>query len=83
MNRFFGQGDQLVRFLLLTCGLLTLAGTAACLLLGNAFLAVACSIVSAWSIGFYLDTVWTGIIQSLRPQRPSEHVAQEDRPPSV
>ncbi len=66
MNGFFGQGDQLVRFLLLTCGLLTLAGAVACLVLVNPFLAVACCIVSAWALGTYLDTVYLGLMQSNR-----------------
>lgn len=66
MKRFFGQADQLVRFLSLTCGLLTLAGTVACLLLPNVILAIACSIVSAWAIGLYLDTVWSGMSRATR-----------------
>jgi uncharacterized membrane protein len=57
MSKFLDENDQLIRFVLLTCGLLTLAGAVACLLLGNAILAVACCIVSAWAIGFYLDTM--------------------------
>ena len=69
MNGFFGQGDQLVRFLLMTCGLLTLAGAVACLVLGNAYLAVACCIVSAWAIGTYLDTVYAGLITESRAKQ--------------
>lgn len=66
MKSFFGEHEQIIRFLLLTCGLLTLAGAVACLLMGNAILAVACCIVSAWAVGFYLDTVWLGMIAALR-----------------
>lgn len=69
MNGFFGQGDQLTRFLLMTCGLLTLAGAVACLVLGNAYLAVACCVVSAWAIGTYLDTVYAGVIAASRAQQ--------------
>ncbi len=78
MNRFFGQREQLVRFLLLICGLLTLAGAVACLLMRNVFLAVACSVVSAWALGYYLDTVWSGIIRTTRPQQQPEQTDQED-----
>ena len=77
MNSFFGQGDQLVRFLLLTCGLLTLAGAVACLILVNPFLAVACCIVSAWALGTYLDTVYLGLMQSNR-EKYSEPTAHTD-----
>jgi hypothetical protein len=83
MKSFFGQGDQLVRFLLLTCGLLTLTAAVACLLMGNTLLAVACCIVSAWAIGTYLDTIYTGIIQASRAQRPTQDTAQEDRTPTA
>lgn len=62
--------------MLLACGLLTLAGAVACLLMGNAILAVACCIVSAWAIGFYLDAVWAGIIRASR--RLSAHEDQQD-----
>lgn len=73
MKTFFGENEQLIRFVLLTCGLLTLAGAGACFVLGNALLAVACSIVSAWSLGFYLDTVWAGIIRASRERPIDEH----------
>lgn len=56
MNQFFDPNDQLTRFVLLACGLLTLAGAVACLVLSKALLAVACCIVSAWSIGTYIDS---------------------------
>ena len=69
MSGFFRPDDQFVRFLFLTCGLLTLAGAVACLVLGNALLAVACCIVSAWAIGFYLDAVWTGLMRANKPER--------------
>jgi hypothetical protein len=72
MNKFLGENDQLIRFLLLTCGLLTLAGAVACLLMGNAILAVASCVVSAWAIGFYLDTVW-GPACAPRRERPDRH----------
>lgn len=58
MNHFIDPDDRFTRFMLLTCGLLTLSGAVACLVLSKALLAVACCIVSAWSIGTYLDTVW-------------------------
>lgn len=77
MKRFFGQADQLVRFLSLTCGLLTLAGTVACLLLPNVILAIACSIVSAWAIGLYLDTVWAGMRHASR-ENPGGTAAQKE-----
>jgi len=83
MKRIFEQGDQWVRFLLLVCGLLMLAGAAACLVLGNAFLAVACSIVSAWAIGSYLDTVWAGIRRATEPRRSTEQPEQEDQTPPI
>lgn len=73
MKAFFDQGEQLIRFVLLACGLLTLAGAGACFVLGNAILAVACSIVSAWAVGTYLDTVWAGIIRTARQQPVDEH----------
>ena len=76
MNGFFGQGDQLVRFLLLACGLLTLAGTVACLILVNPLLAIACCIVSAWSIGTYLDTVYAGLMTRTH-ERAEETVSGE------
>ncbi len=83
MNNFLGKGDQLVRFLLLTCGLLTLTGGVACLLMGNTLLAVACCIVSAWAIGTYLDTIYAGLIQSSRPPYPADNAEQEnDTPPA-
>lgn len=73
MKTFFGENQQLIRFVLLTCGLLTLAGAGACFVMGNAVLAVACSVVSAWSLGFYLDTVWAGIIRASRGHPVDEH----------
>lgn len=76
MNGFFGQGDQLVRFLLMTCGLLTLAGAVACLMLGNALLAIACCIVSAWAIGTYLDTVYAGLMT--RPREVGDEAVSEE-----
>ncbi len=50
-------------------------GAVACLVLGNAYLAVACCVVSAWAIGTYLDTVYAGIITAARAKQrhdPSE-----------
>ncbi|MEZ6191884.1 MAG: hypothetical protein R3C45_11435 [Phycisphaerales bacterium] len=73
MKAFLDENEQLIRFVLLTCGLLMLAGAGACFVLGNALLAVACSIVSAWSLGFYLDTVWAGIIRASRERPVDEH----------
>jgi len=78
MNGFFGQGDQLTRFLLMTCGLLTLAGTVACLMLGNALLAVACCIVSAWSLGTYQDTVYAGLMSRPTSQQPSDELDADE-----
>ncbi len=76
MSKFFGENEQIIRFLLLTCGLLTLAGAVACLLLGNALLAVASCIVSAWTIGYYLDTVWVKMAAAQRGR--SEPEQQHD-----
>ncbi len=81
MNRFFGQGEQLIRFVLLACGLLSLAGAVACLLMRNVYLAVACSVVSAWAIGYYLDTVWTGIFHATQRQPSAENTKQQDDTP--
>ena len=69
MSKFVDDNEQIIRFVLLTCGLLTLAGAVACLLLGNAILAVACCVISAWSIGLYLDTLFAGLIQISRSKR--------------
>jgi uncharacterized membrane protein len=82
MKKFLGHADRLVRFVLLTCGLLTLAGTVACLLLPNLILAIASSIVSAWSIGLYLDTVWAGMLHASQPQRPSSEHSDRANGPS-
>jgi hypothetical protein len=77
MNKFFGQGEQLIRFVLLACGLLMLAGAVACLLMRNVYLAVACCVVSAWAIGYYLDTVWAGMLRAAQPQRHADQTDQE------
>ncbi len=74
MSQFLDPNDQLTRFVLLTCGLLTLAGAVACLLLSKALLAVACCIVSAWSIGFYLDTVWQRASSSRRHDKSHDDI---------
>jgi hypothetical protein len=78
MNKFIGDNEHLVRFLLLTCGLLTLAGAVVCLLWSNAVLAIACCIVSAWAIGTYLDAVWSGIVRAANHKQPDD--AAEDNP---
>jgi len=75
MSNFFDPNDQFTRFTLLACGLLTLAGAVACLVLSKALLAVACCVVSAWSIGFYLDTVWQRMAGS--HQSPSEQASED------
>ncbi len=66
MRSFLGEKGQGIRFTLLVCGLLTLAGAVACLVLGNAILAIACCVVSAWSIGLYVETLLAGFIRDDR-----------------
>lgn len=72
MNKIFGESEQATRFLLLACGLLTLAGAVVCLMWSNVLYAIACCIVSAWAIGFYLDTVWEQIAATQNGRSDSE-----------
>lgn len=68
MNRFLGDNEQITRFVLLTCGLLTLAGAVVSLMWSNFLYALACCIVSAWSIGYYIDTLLMRIADAKRDQ---------------
>lgn len=72
MNKFLGNNEQLARFVLLTCGLLTLSGAVVCLMWSNALYAIACCIVSAWSIGYFIDTLLVQIADANRDLLPTD-----------
>ncbi len=78
MNKFLGDNEQFFRFTLLTCGLLTLAGACVSLCWSNALYAIACSIVSAWSIGYYIDTLLEKLVMHKHDdQTESQETTQE------
>ncbi len=83
MKKIQSFADQMVRFMLLACGLMMLAGAVACLVMGAVTLAVGCCIVSAIALGLYLDAVLTALFAELGRRNPSvTGDAEEGQPPN-